>query len=464
MGVSGRWSGRATLPLRAGLTVGGLLFAAACAGAGAVGGGSGQVVTVAVVSNPQMADIQSLTSVFEKQHPGVRVKYVSLPENEARDKITQAVATHSGVFDVVMISNYETPIWARNGWLTDLQSRADSTPGYDPGDILPNIRKSLQYRGHLYSVPFYGETSVLMYRKDIFARHHLHMPAHPTWRQVARFAHKLNDPKHDRAGICLRGKPGWGEIWAPLNTVVNTFGGRWFDPGWHATLDSPQVGRAVNFYTNLVRTSGEPGAATSGFTECLTDYSQGNAAMMYDSTAAAGTLEDPSSSRVVGKTGYVAAPVEKTAHSGWLYTWSLGIPKTTKNKDAAWQYAQWATSKQYISLVGHRLGWTRLPPGSRASTYELPQYQKVAGAFAKPTLDGISHADQSHATVQKVPYSGIQFVDIPEFVDLGTRTSQQLSAAIAGQESVPAALRQSQEYARTVAESYRASSGSGDQP
>ena len=437
-----------------GLAAGGLLFASACAGAGATGDSS-QVVTVAVVSNPQMEDIKTLTPEFEREHPGIKIKYVSLPENEARDKITQSVATHSGVFDVVMVSNYETPIWARNGWLTDLQPRADGTAGYDPGDILPNIRKSLEYQGDLYSVPFYGESSFLMYRKDLFAKAGLKMPAHPTWQQVAGFAKKLNDPAHDRAGICLRGKPGWGEVLAPLNTVINTFGGRWFDPSWNAQLNSPEVSRAVNFYTGLIHSAGEPGAATSGFTECATNYSEGNAAMWYDATSAAGTLEDPTTSKVVGKTGYVAAPVQRTKSSGWLYTWSLGIPKTTKNKDAAWEYTQWATSKQYIKLVGNKLGWSRLPPGSRKSTYEIPQYQKVAGSFANPTLDGISHADRSNATVQKVPYTGIQFLDIPEFVDLGTRVSQQFSAAIAGQESVGAALTQSQTYARTVGETYQ---------
>lgn len=457
MRKSGRRNRRMTIRRALGHApaLGGLLFVTACAGAGASVGGSDHVITVAVVSNPQMNDIKSLTSTFEKKHPGVRVKYVSLPENEARDKITQSVATHSGVFDVVMISNYETPIWAKNGWLADLQGRAESTPGYDPDDILPNVGKSLSYQGDLYSVPFYGETSVMMYRKDIFAAQHLKMPEHPTWRQISRLAHKLDDPEHDRAGICLRGLSGWGEVWAPLGSVVNTFGGRWFDPGWHARMNSPAFERAVRFYVNLVRSAGEPGAATKGFTGCLTDYGQGNAAMMYDSTAAAGTLENPEESKVAGKTGYVAAPVAKTKHSGWLYTWSLAIPKTTQNKSDAWKYVSWATSKRYIKLVGNKLGWTRLPPGSRTSTYRIPQYRKAAKAFAEPTRRGISHADQSDPTTKPVPYSGIQFLDIPEFVDLGTRTSQQISAAIAGQKPVGAALDQSQKYAETVAKTYR---------
>ncbi|MGW7001596.1 ABC transporter substrate-binding protein [Streptomyces sp. NPDC054933] len=434
-----------------------LLSATACAGAGAMGGGSssGTTITVAIVANPQMQDMETLTSSFEQSHPGVHVHYVTLPENEARQKITESVATGSREFDVVMISNYETPMWARNGWLVDLQPYADRTPAYDPNDLVGPVRASLSSHGDLYSVPFYGESSFLMYRKDLFAAHHLTMPAHPTWTQVATLADKLNDPAHHMAGICLRGVPGWGENLAPLNTVINTFGGRWYDPQWNAQLTSPAVEKAVGFYTDLLRRDGEPGAPTAGFTECGTDMTQGTAAMWYDATSAAGSLEDPTSSKVVGKIGYVAAPVDKTAYSGWLYTWSLGIPKTSTHQQAAWQFMSWATSKDYIKLVGEKLGWSRVPPGSRNSTYQIPQYQKAAAAFAGPTLQAISSTDPAHSTVEPVPYTGVQFLDIPEFEDLGTRVSQQITAAIAGQQSVHAALAQSQQYAQTVGRTYQ---------
>ncbi|MGW7251202.1 ABC transporter substrate-binding protein [Streptomyces decoyicus] len=432
------------------------LLAAGCTGFGAIGGTpGGTTVTVAIVANPQMQDVETLTPDFERSHPGIRVHYVTLPENVARQKITESVATGSREFDVVMISNYETPMWARNGWLTDLQPPADRTPGYDPADFLSPIRRSLSYRGHLYSVPFYGESSFLMYRKDLFAARHLTMPPHPTWRQVANFADRLHDPQQGRAGICLRGAPGWGQVLAPLDTVINTFGGRWYDMRWNAQLTSPAVRRAVGFYVGLVRRDGEPAAATAGFTECATHFAQGNAAMWYDATSAAGLLEDPASSTVAGKVGYVAAPVEATASSGWLYSWSFGIPTTTVHKDAAWRFIAWATSRDYIKLVGHRLGWSRLPPGSRESTYAVPQYRKISRAFSGPTLAAIRQADPEHPTVQPVPYTGVQFLDIPEFQDLGTRVSQQINAAIAGQQSVRAALDQSQQYAQTVGRGYR---------
>ncbi len=428
-----------------------------CAGAGALGGGGDGVttVTVAIVSNSQMKDAIELVPEFEKAHPNIRVKFVSLSENQARAKITASVATEGNEFDVVMISNYETPQWAQNGWLTDLQPLADATPGYDPQDFLPKVREALSYQGHLYSVPFYGESSFLAYRKDLFAKAGLTMPEHPTWTQVRDFAARLHDPKAGVSGICLRGLPGWGEVLAPLDTVINTFGGSWYDTNWNAQLNSPATAQAVDFYVNLLRNYGEPGPAGASFGECGNLFGQGNVAMWYDATSVVNVLEDPEQSKVVGNVGYVPAPVEKTAHSGWLYSWSLAIPKISQHTDAAWQFMSWMTSKDYMHLVGNKLGWSHVPPGSRASTYQIPEYRKAAAPYLQPTLDAMNNADEQRPTAVPVPYTGIQFVAIPEFQDLGTRVSQQVSAAIAGQVSVAEALEQSQKYAQTVGDTYR---------
>ncbi|TNC21655.1 ABC transporter substrate-binding protein [Amycolatopsis alkalitolerans] len=431
-----------------------LLALTGCAGAGAIGSG-GRTLVIAIVSNPQMNDAIALSSQFEATHPGIKLKFVSLPENQARAKITSSVATQGGEFDVVMISNYETPQWAANGWLENLQPYVDGTPGYDPNDFIPSIRDSLSYQGSMYAVPFYGESSFLAYRKDLFAKAGLTMPAHPTWQQIADLAAKLDDKKAGVSGICLRGKPGWGENLAPFDTVANTFGARWFDQNWNAQLTSPQFKAAANFYVNLVRQHGEVGASSAGFSECGTRYAQGQAAMWYDATVMAGTNEDPSSSKVVGKSGYVAAPVEQTKDSGWLYTWSLAIPKVAKDKQASWAFLDWMTNKQFVQTVGKADGWNAVPPGCRLSTYQIPAYRQAASAYAQQTLDSINAAQPQNVHTQPVPYPGIQFVGIPEFQDLGTRVSQELSAAIAGQITVDEALDQSQKYAQTVGDSYR---------
>ncbi|GAA5060052.1 ABC transporter substrate-binding protein [Nocardia callitridis] len=438
------------------LAVSAVLGLSGCAGAGSFGAG-GKTVTIAMVSNSQMQDAIALSGAFERENPGTKLKFVSLSENEARAKITASVATGGGEFDVVMISNYETPQWAHNGWLVNLSDYARRTPGYDEADFIPTLRESLSYQGDMYAVPFYGESSFLMYRKDLFEQAGLRLPEEPTWSQVADAAAKLDDPVSGRSGICLRGKPGWGESLAPLNTVINTFGGRWFDEDWHAQLTSPEVERAVQFYVDLVRAHGEPGAATSGFGECATQLSQGNTAMWYDATSAVSVLEDPESSKVVGKIGYALAPIEQKPNSGWLYTWSLGIPKASHKQDQAWQFISWMTGKPYLRMVGEQLGWPRVPPGSRLSTYQIPEYRAASKAYGPLTLSSIEGVDPAHSTTKPVPYTGVQFLTIPEFQDLGTRVSQQISAAVAGQISVRDALEQSQQYAEVVGRSYRES-------
>jgi len=439
------------------------LAVSGCAGAGALGGAEGaRTVTIAIVSNPQMEDAVELSPKFEAENPGIRLKFVSLSENEARAKITSSVATGGDEFDAVMISNFETPQWARNGWLVDLDPLMASTPGYDENDFIPAVRKALSGPdGHMYSTPFYGESSFLMYRKDLFAQAGLTMPAKPTWPQVAELAAKLNDENAGRAGICLRGKPGWGELMAPLDTVVNAFGGRWYDPQWNAQLNSPEYRQAVQFYVDLVGRYGEPGAATAGFSECGTQFSQGNAAMWYDATVASGTVESKDESKVGGQVGYAPAPVGLDGRpSGWLYSWSLAIPKTTAEKgpgavEDTWKFLSWMTSKPYQQMVGQELGWDSVPPGARQSTYRIPQYAQASKNYGPQTLAAITSADQSKPGSKPVPYSGIQFVGIPEFQDLGTRVSQQISAAIAGQQSVDEALEQAQRYAVTVGETYQ---------
>jgi sorbitol/mannitol transport system substrate-binding protein len=443
-----RAPGRRVCALAAAVVATGIL--GGCTWAGAGGGTGDGTVTVAIVANPQMRDIQKLTSEFEREHPDVKIRYVTLPENEARARITQDVATKAGQFDVVMIGTYEAPIWGRNGWLVDLNPYARPDRDYDVGDLMPAVRKGLSADGKLYAVPFYGESSFLMYRKDLFEKAGLEMPKRPTWTQVAEYARKLKTP--NRAGICLRGLPGWGEQLAPLDTVINTFGGRWYDENWNAQLTSPATAKAVRFYLDLIKQAGEPGAPNAGFSECLTAYTQGQAAMWYDATVAAGSLEDPKVSKVVGKNGYAAAPVMETKWSGWLWAWSLAIPTTAKDPDAAWEFVSWATSKEYIRLVGERLGWTRVPPGSRLSTYDIDDYVKTSSGAAEVTLDALRTVDPNRPTKEPVPYTGIQYVQIPEFQDLGTKVSQQFAAVLAGNESVDAALRTAQDEAQAVAD------------
>ncbi len=293
-----------------------------------------------------------------------------------------------------------------------------------------------------------------MYRKDVLDAKGVTIPDKPTWQQVADAAAKVDGAQPGMKGICLRGKPGWGEVLAPLTTVVNTFGGTWFEEDWTAKVNAPEFKQATQFYVDLVREHGEAGAPQAGFTECLNNMQQGKVAMWYDATSAAGSLEAPDSP-VKGKIGYAQAPVVETESSGWLYSWAWGIQRAGKNQDAAADFIAWASSKEYEELVGNELGWAKVPAGKRNSTYENPDYLKDAAAFAKPTQDAINAANPTDPGVQPRPVIGIQFVGIPEFTALGTAVSQEISSAIAGRTSVDSALDKGQELAEKVGEKYK---------
>ncbi|MER7790509.1 sugar ABC transporter substrate-binding protein [Streptomyces sp. NPDC097640] len=427
---------------------------AGCAGMGG-GGSGGKTINVLMVNNPQMMDLQKLTAKHFTAETGIRVNFTVMPENDVRDKISQDFSNQAGQYDVATISNFEVPFYAKNGWLLPLDDHVSDDRAFDQKDILPSMRQSLTADdGKLYAQPFYGESSFLMYRKDIFAEKKLKMPERPTWEQVADLAAKVDGARKGMKGICLRGLPGWGELMAPLTTVVNTFGGTWFTKDWKAQLDSPEFTAATNFYVDLVREHGEAGAAQSGFAECLNNLTQGKTAMWYDATSAAGSLESDKSP-VRGKIGYVQAPVVKTKSSGWLYTWAWGVQKATRNSDNAWKFVSWASSKKYEELVGRTLGWSNVPAGKRTSTYANAEYQQAAGTFSEVTRQSITSADPRDPGVQPRPTIGIQFVDIPEFSDLGTKVAQEISAAIAGKQSVESALQKSQKLAEKVGEEYQ---------
>jgi sorbitol/mannitol transport system substrate-binding protein len=439
------------------------LTLSSCAGAG--GGstsdsgktGGGQSINVLMVGNPQMEDIQKLTKDSFTKDTGITVNYTVLPENELRDKVTQDVATQAGQYDVATIGAYEAPIWAKNGWLHELGTYAKADPKFDEADLLKPIVQSLSGEdGKLYALPFYGESSFLMYRKDVLAAKKLTIPERPTWQQVADIAAKVDGAQPGMKGICLRGLPGWGEMFAPLTTVVNTFGGTWFTKDWKAQVNSPEFTQAVKFYVDLVKAHGEAGASQAGFSECLNAMSQSKVAMWYDATSAAGSLEDPAVSKVAGKVGYVHAPVVKTDVSGWLWAWAWAMPKTTKKADTAAKFMLWASGKDYEQLVGQKLGWSRVPAGKRASTYTIPEYMKASAAFGDMTLKSIQEAKPTDPGVQPRPTIGVQFVDIPEFTDLGTKVSQSISAVMAGNGTVEQALASGQTSAEQVAAKHAA--------
>ncbi len=414
---------------------------------GATAARADSTIIIATVNNGDMVVMQKLSATFEQQHPNIHLRWVVLEENVLRQRVTTDIATHAGQFDVMTIGNYEVPIWAKQGWLLPMTLPAS----YGVDDLLKPVRDGLTYNGKLYGVPFYAESAMTYYRTDLFKKAGITMPAAPTYAEIRQFADKITDKPNQIYGMCLRGKPGWGENMAYVTTLVDAMGGQWFDMAWKPTIDTPAWRNAITYYDDILKADGPPGATSNGFNENLALFSSGHCGMWIDATVAGGLLYDKKQSSVADRVGF--APIPTGSFQGgptWLWSWNLAIPASSKQQAAAQTFVTWATSKEYIALVAKTNGWVSVPPGTRQSTYDNPEYQKVApfAAFVRRAIDS---ANPDGQTAKPRPYTGAQFAAIPEFQGIGTQVGQTIAATLTGQTTVAQALRTAQSAtARTM--------------
>ena len=407
--------------------------------AGTAFGVNAETLTIATVNNGDMIRMQGLTEDFTTK-TGHQVEWVTLEENVLRQRVTTDISTKGGAFDIMTIGMYETPIWGKNGWLIPLD---DLSADYNVDDILPAMRGGLSVDGTMYAAPFYGESSMIMYRTDLMEKAGMEMPEAPTWEFIRQAAAAMTDRDNEINGICLRGKAGWGEGGAFITAMSNSFGARWFDEDWNAQFDTKPWADTLNFFVGMMNESGPVGYATNGFNENLSLFQQGKCGMWIDATVAASFVTNPNDSTVADKVGFALAPDNGLGkRSNWLWAWALAIPAGSQKVDAAKQFIEWATSNGYIELVASKEGWANVPPGARISLYANPSYKDVP--FAKMTLDSILSADPNNPTVDPVPYVGVQFAAIPEFAGIATEVSQEFSAVYAGQQTVEEALAKAQ--------------------
>ncbi len=403
-------------------------------------------ITIATVNNADMITMQELAPAWEEA-TGNTINWVVLEENVLRQRTTTDISTGGGSFDIMFIGAYETPIWGAQGWLTSLNDFADDAD-YDLDDIFQLVRNGLSADGNLYAVPLYSETSFTFYRTDLFEAAGIEAPTEqPTYTEFAEMAAKLHDPDNGVYGTCQRGKAGWGENMAFVGTVANAFGADWFDMDWNPQLDSPEWNAALTYYVDLMTNSGPPGASANGHNENRALFKDGKCATWVDATSAANDVRNPATSTVADKTDFFQAPQQETNKgTGWFWSWALAIPASSKKVDTAKDFLKWATSKEYFTTVGETKGWVAVPSGTRASVHEDPRLLEAA-PFAATIKDAIFSVDPADPTRDPVPYTGVQFVAIPEFQGIGNYVGQQVAAALAGQASVEEALENSQTFA-----------------
>ena len=395
-------------------------------------------LTIAIVNNGHMINMQKVAEAYTAD-TGVTLNWVSLEEGVLREQVTSDTATGGGQYDIINIGMQEAPIWGAAGWIEPLEFGAE----YDVDDMLPAMRNGLSHEGTLYAAPFYGESSMVMYRKDLTEAAGVTIADNDSWDNVKAAAAAMHDPDNGVYGACLRGKPGWGDNMAFVTTVVNSFGGAWFDADMRPALESDEWKAAINFYVDLLGNYGPPGSEGNSFNEILALYNEDKCGMWIDATIAASFLENDNVAYAQSPNAGVAAG------ANWLWAWAMAVPTGSPNSEAAHDFIEWATSKAYIQAVGNHpdFGWGSVPTGTRASTYAIPEFQAVA-KFAAAEMAAIESAAPAATDIK--PYVGVQFAAIPEFPEVGSAVAQEIAAALSGAKSVDEALAASQAAADAI--------------
>lgn len=414
---------------------------------------AGATISVATCNNAQMQQVGQLAHFFEEKY-GIKVNIDNIPENDLRQKLTVHASTGGGQYDIVNIGNFETPFWAKNGWLENLQPYLDAMSdeqktAYAYDDFIPAMSEALTYEGNAYGLPVYGEASMVFYNIEIVEKQHgITVPEEPTWDEIYEIAKQCNDPANGVAGITMRGKPGWGMNGAVFGSMVHSFGGYWFDMDWKADYSTPEWKNALEMYKKLLVDVGQPDIVSYGYNEAAQLFAQGKAAMFYDATAHAEGLQTEGNA-CYNNTGYRPSP-KAEKHADWLWMWCLAIDPHSENKDAAFQFITWVTGPEYRDVVVENLDWTKVLGGVRNSTYDNPDYQKLA-PFADPVKKAIATVDSLHPAVVDVPYSGNQFCGMPEFTSWGDTITQYLADYVVGNMSYEQFVKDSTDIANQAA-------------
>lgn len=411
-------------------------------------------IKVASVNNDAMVIMEELSAKYTEE-TGIKVAFTILSENEIRSKITQDVGLGGGEYDLITLGTSDMGTYLDMGWTEALEPMFEALPAeeqeaYDLDDVFASVRTSCssETKG-LAALPFYSESTMICYNKEIFEEKGLTMPENPTWEEIYDLAAACDDKGNGVAGIAIRGLAGYGENMYIFGSVMNAFGGQYYDMDWNATYDTEEVRAAWKFYKKLL-TVAQDSPTTCGYTECLNLFAQGKAAIYYDATVSAGTFAKDDSA-VKGKVGYATAPTAVKENTGTIGGWGIAITAGSENKDAAFDFLRWATSKEYVALVQEEFGYASTPSGTRISTYENEAYLEACD-FAATTKTAIETADAIHPAINETPYTGNSLPNLPEYSSWGETLAAELASYVADQKDLDSCIAACQEAIDTAAE------------
>lgn len=388
----------------------------------------GITVNALLEGHPTSDAMKAMQSQFEEE-TGIKLNLEIVPYNELPQKALLGFSQKSDRYDVIFNDRVYLSGYATNDYILpmdDFIKNPEINKYCDINDYVEQYLNACTFDGKIYGLPAYGESTFLMYRKDLFEQYGITAPK--TMDELVNAAKAVKEKSNNKTyGITLRGQQGIHAvyIWAGF---LWGFGGRWFDGNGKLDINTPEAIKATEYYVSLLKNYGPPGFSNFGWQENRLAFQQGKAAMTFDATVNGAFNEDPKESQIVGKVGYVPVPKGTDNLQGGqssLAVHGLYINKFSKNPEAAFMFASWATSKgvQIKSLESASNCGI-----SSKGAMESPEFNKKYGSFKDGMLEAIKSGNTEYLP------------SVPQASEIIEKVGTALSQCLAGTKSPKDAL------------------------
>jgi len=388
----------------------------------------GQTIRVLFVAHPWQETIEPLIPEFENL-TGINVEVEVVAEDLFWDRFTLGLSSDKPPFDLTYLGLGPQGSGAyQNGWIQSFAPYLNdptltdkdwfNLDGFYPA-YLAGFRLPKPDQGELYAFPMAGEVYMNFYRKDLFEKHGINianLKNMDDWLEAVRSLNidENNDGRIDIYGATLRGAD--AGIIDPLNALVMNYWGDapfetdrfvYYDKDWTPRFTDKRIAAGFAAWAELMKNSA-PGVTSFSWYEATTQFMQGRAATFWcDASLFAPLFEDPSKSRIVGKIGYAPLPPSQYGNGTVLFSWGLAIPAKSQHKEAAYLFAQWATSPGMDLRVGKKT-WA----ATRQSTWQASEFQAVLpDGFADAVAESLSMAAPSIIYLSSGPEVIMRMID-----------------------------------------------------
>ncbi len=403
----------------------------------------GSKITIGVIPAGYFKNLETVLSDFAAL-TGIEARLEMTPPGQIRQKAVLDLSSGTGTWASHAADPMYYPLYVANKWIDPLDAYLGNEKLTDNGwfryeDILAGWRGVTSIDGKPYGIPYDGEATIQVYRKDVFDK--LSLKPAETFDEFMSNADKAHDPENRLWGAALRGFRGAGQNMYIYPSIFRAFGGEWFNNSGKMVVNSSEAIAALEWYVKLLNNYAPQGVENWNWPDIADAFGQGTVASYIDAHSSAAIVANPEKSKVVGKIGFARwpkGPSGKRVTSIWNWSFPINGALSNKDKTATWLFIQWAASRETQVATSYAFpGAYKRTGANRTSVWALSDYRALLEAAGDNYISATTTSFAKDTDVEWRPR-------LPQWPAVGDTMATAIQASLVGQASVTDALNAAQ--------------------